>query len=483
MLVRRTILIPLYICLLSFLPLQSQTAINIGNRMELFVDNYLIDNLVNMEIKLHKPERREIVFKGETEWENKGMFFYRVLKDSNKIRLYYRASMTEKDNERVPVIALAESYDNGFTFTRPTLNLVDYNGSTENNILFIGDTPNVPPPFIDTNPDCKPEEKYKGLSGEWKRCFIMGSPDGIHWKPITKDTLDMEGTFDTINTSFWDPQIKAYRCFTRYFENLKPDSNEEDVLGAKPTVVRAIQSSTSRDFFNWTKVEHNKYNDDYGFQMYTNATLPCPGAGHIYLAFPNRYVQERITDADHPYPGINDALFMSSRDAVHWNRFPEAWIRPGLDEKNWTDRNNYPTWGIVESSETEWSMYVSEHYRHPLVKPQLRRLSIRPHGFCSIHADYKTGQCLTKPFIFSGSHLIINFSTSAIGSVQIEIQDAAGNAIPGFELGNMTPMFGDKLAQKVEWQNGSDLSKLVGKEIRLLFVMSDADVFAIQFSD
>ena len=100
-------------------------------------------------------------------------------------------------------------------------------------------------------------------------------------------------------------------------------------------------------------------------QLYTNATVPCPGAEHIYLAFPNRYVQDRVPNPDHPYPGVNDALFMASRDCVHWTRYLEAWVRPGLDPLNWTDRNNYPTWGIVQTSDNEWSLYISEHYRHP----------------------------------------------------------------------------------------------------------------------
>ncbi len=411
------------------------------------------------------------------------MSFVRVLKDGDKVRLYYRASMLDQGEKRVPVMAMAESDDGGFTFARSILRLVKYNGSKENNILKIGEVPNIPPPFIDTNPNCKPDERYKGLSGEWKRCFAVSSPDGIHWKLMSKDTLKMDGTFDTVNTSFWDPQIQAYRCFTRYFENLKPDSDEDDVLGPKPTVVRAIQSSTSTDFINWEKVTHHLYNDNYPFQMYTNATLPCPGAEHIYVAFPNRYVQERIVKPDHPYPGMNDALFMSSRDCLHWNRFPEAWVRPGLDDKNWTDRNNYPAWGIIQTSPKEWSMYISEHYRHPEVRSRLRRLAIRPMGFVSVHAGYSTGEIITKPIQVSGDNLKLNFSTSAIGSIAIELLDDSGEKIKGFSIADMDLIFGDSLSRTIKWKYGSNLAKLKGKLVCLRFVMSDADIFALRFTD
>ena len=86
-------------------------------------------------------------------------------------------------------------------------------------------------------------------------------------------------------------------------------------------------------------------------QFYTNATTPVPGAEHILLSFPMRYVAERTTplvgtsEMDYPgtgnpgMAGMTDAVMMSSRDGVHWNRpFPEAWLRAGLDERNWTHR-------------------------------------------------------------------------------------------------------------------------------------------------
>ncbi len=477
----RKILFILFLFLVTVPPGFCGEPIDISSRWELFVDKFLISEMKNVDLKLHRPERREIVFQGETEWEDNTMSFVRVLQNGDKVRLYYRASMFQQGEKRVPVMALAESEDGGFSFTRPALGIVEYNGSTKNNILKISEVPNIPPPFIDTNPDCDPDERYKGLSGEWKMCFALASPDGVHWHLMTEDTLKMDGTFDTVNTSFWDPRIKAYRCFTRYFENIDMNAEEVDVLSAKAVSVRAIQSSTSKDFIHWEKVKHNQYSDDYPFQMYTNATIPCPGAEHIYLAFPNRYVQDRIVKKDHPYPGMNDALFMSSRDCIRWNRFPEAWIRPGLDEKNWTDRNNYPAWGIIKSSDTEWSMYVSEHYRHPEVRPRLRRLSIRPRGFVSVHAKYKGGEFTTKPIIFSGKHLQLNFSTSAIGGIKVELLDKNGKPIPGFGLDDMDEIFGDELERTVAWKSGSDLSKLAGTPIRMRFVLNDADIFAFKF--
>ena len=457
------------------------TWIDIGTRLELFVDNYLIDTMQGARLQLQHPERREIVLSLDQPWENDTGFPNSVVQDGESVRLYYRAAGYGNGDEHKTVAALAESTDGGRSFSRPNLGLIEFNGSKQNNILHIGGFPGIPPAFIDTNPNCKPEERYKGLMAKWRELYAMCSADGLYWQLMQDEPLQMEGAFDTVNTAFWDSLAGCYRSFTRYFEYYTDETTTEDVLGPKPTVVRAIQSSTSQDFIHWTEVVHHQYDDDFGdMQFYTNATIPCPGAEHIYLSFPNRYVQKRTKHPDHSVAGINDAVFMVSRDCAHWKRYPEAWVRPGLDDLNWTDRNNYPTWGLVKTSATEWSTYITEHYRHPGIETRLRRLAIRPHGFVSAHADFDGGEFVTKPFTFGGRQLRLNYSTSAVGSVQIEIQDEKGRPIERFCLDDMEPLFGDELDAPIAWKGGGDLSTLIGKPVRFRFRLKDADVFAFR---
>lgn len=450
-------------------------------RLELFVDDALIEEIRGVRFELQRPERREVALLADAPWEDDLAGFSSVVDEGDVKRLYYRASIPDRSDESKVVLALAESTDGGRTFSRPNLGMVEHDGSTANNIVFVGEPPFTPPPaFLDTNPACKPSERYKGLSARWKKLYAMASPDGLRWHPMSQEPLRMEGTFDTINTAFWDSRSGCYRCFTRYFENLDEGKGEADVLGPKPTVVRAIQSSTSEDFIEWTPVVHHEYEDQYSMQLYTNATIPCPGAEHIYLSFPNRYVQERILDPDHGTPGVNDALFMVSRDTVRWKRYPEAWVRPGLDEMNWTDRNNYPTWGLVKTSPTEWSMYISEHYRRPGTPCRLRRLAVRPHGLVSIRAGYDGGEFTTRPVTFAGRELQLNYSTSAAGWVKVEIQDIEGKPVPGFGLGEMDELYGDRLEGSVQWRNGPDLGALIDRPVRLRFALKDADLFAFR---
>jgi hypothetical protein len=73
-------------------------------------------------------------------------------------------------------------------------------------------------------------------------------------------------------------------------------------------------------------------------------------------------------------------------------------------------------------------------------------------------------------------------STSAAGSVRVEIQGEDGRAIEGYALDDCLEIYGDALEREVCWKAGSDLSQLAGRPVRLRFVLSDADLFALQFA-
>ena len=124
---------------------------------------------------------------------------------------------------------------------------------------------------------------------------------------------------------------------------------------------------------------------------------------------------------------------MSSRDGVHWDRrFLESFIRPGRDPRNWPQRTNTPARGIVPTAEDEISVYVERHRSAPT--NHLQRLVLRTDGFVSVHTGYSHGEMVTRPLLFDGENLVLNFSTSAAGGIRVEIQDVRGHPFPGFSL-------------------------------------------------
>lgn len=451
--------------------------VGLGTRWELFVDKWLLSDARGAALKLHAPERREVVLTTDAPWEGISSAYFSVVQDGNLVRLYYRGSGVGSDLSEEQVTCVAESND-GIHFTRPKLGVIEAAGTKDNNIVWKGIESHNFAPFLDKNPGCKPEERYKALAGishagrNWQEgdvaagLFAFASADGLHWKKIRKEPVITQGAFDSLNLAFWSPINKRYECYSRIFTN----------------GVRAIQSAHSADFLNWSDGVPNHYADGIPFEhFYTNATVPCPGAEHIYLSFPKRFEPERKVVAAYKEPGVSDAVFMSSRDGVNWNRmFLEAWVRPGHDERNWTDRNNMPAWGIAETAPGEWSMYISEHYQWP--DNRLRRLVMPRHRIASMSAGAGGGEFTTRPITFTGTRLMINYATSAAGSVQVEVQDETGKALAGYELANAKIMYGDELEASVSWKAGDSLSSLAGTRIRLRFVLKDADVYAMRFA-
>ena len=127
------------------------------------------------------------------------------------------------------------------------------------------------------------------------------------------------------------------------------------------------------------------------------------------------------------------------------------------------------------------SLYVNQDYGQPTA--HLHRYSLRLDGFASVRAPAAGGSLVTKPVVFEGQRLSINFSTSAAGGVRVEIQDVDGKPIPGFTLDESRELIGNEIDRTVNWKNGSDVASLAGQPIRLRFQMNDADLFAFQFQD
>ena len=178
--------------------------------------------------------------------------------------------------------------------------------------------------------------------------------------------------------------------------------------------------------------------------------------------FPKRFFPERKVREDWTASGISESVFMTSRDGIHWDRrFMEAFLRPGPDPDNWTDRNMYKGVGVVPTGPAEMSIYYIEHYRHPSVR--LRRGALRIDGFASVNGPYSGGELLTRPLIFEGRELVLNCATSAAGSLRVEVQDAQGRPRDGFGLADCVEIVGDEIERVVTWQGRKRPGFVVGE--------------------
>ena len=170
--------------------------LEIGSRLELFVDDWLIDRMSGgVSLKLHTPEQRDTVLRFDKPWEGRWSGYVSVIKDDDRYRMYYRAGLQERPRIDDPEsICTAESTD-GIHWTKPELDLYESEGTKQTNIVWRGVGSHCGfGVFKDANPNCKPEERYKALSsnGYNKPVWAFGSPDGYRWHLLQEDPVITE---------------------------------------------------------------------------------------------------------------------------------------------------------------------------------------------------------------------------------------------------------------------------------------------------
>ncbi|MCC7493014.1 MAG: hypothetical protein IT204_11720 [Fimbriimonadaceae bacterium] len=434
-------------------------ALEVGQRRELFVDAALIDGFSGSARRvLHHPVPANAALTLDGAAEGPTSAYFTVLRDGDLVRLYYRGQGGEAGRE---VTCYAESRD-GLLFTKPALGLVEHAGSKANNIVWAGAGTHNFSPFLDSRPGCPPEERYKAVGGGPLLGFV--SPDGLHWRLLRPEPILTKGAFDSHNVAFWDPTREQYVCYFRTFKD----------------GVRWITRATSPDFRTWSEPVDLTFGDALPEHLYTNNIVPYDRAPHLLLGIPARFLPDRRKDPQHPVPGISDAVLLASRDGLAFERWREAFLRPGPDPLSWTDRTNYPAWGIIQTSPTELSIYWTEHYRHPDLK--LRRGTLRLDGFVSVGADMSGGELLTAPFTFTGRRLLVNYATSAAGSLRFELCDEAGEPLLGLAYADSELLYGDELQHAVTWQGG-DLASQAARPVRLRVALRDADLYSLRFAE
>ncbi|MCF0069503.1 hypothetical protein LZD49_03410 [Dyadobacter sp. CY261] len=461
---------------------QAQQPLELGDRREVFVDHYLIDRLQNVNLQLHHPHNEGPVLQFDKPWEGNFSGYCTIIRDSDLLRAYYRGVRNAgTDGNDTEVTCYAESKD-GTHWTKPDLGINTVDGSKNNNTILAHEPPVTHnfSPFLDKNPKVKPVERFKALGGTKKSGLMAyASSDGIHWKKMAAESVFTKGLFDSQNVSFWSESEGKYVCYFRTW------------TGDGFNGYRSVSRTTSDDFIHWSEPVPMTFGDTPMEHLYTQQTSPYYRAPHIYLAIGARFMPNRqvVSDDDAKRLNVNpkyyndcsDAILMSSRGGSVYDRtFMDSFIRPGIGLANWVSRSNYPALNVVQTSDTEMSVFVNEEYAQSTA--HLKRYSMRIDGFASLTAPYKGGEMITKPFTFTGKELEINYSTSAAGELKVELQDATGKAIPGFTLGECPAIIGNEIRRMVTWKGGSDVSKWASKPVRLRITIKDGDLYSLKFN-
>jgi len=473
---------------LGVLPLLGQGGrrpVAIGSDKQLFIDDLLVASRRNVELVMNPPQKTgEHTIVPEHPWEDFWAGGWNtIIEDEGIYKMWYDAASTEgaeKYWERDPgrFVCYAISRD-AIRWEKPKLGLVDFRGSTANNIVLTETTGSV---FLDPKRADGNRFKYTGWwngeralpgyekrTGELANLWIFTSPDGLRWKRLMDEPI-MRGHFDTQNQIFWDDRSARWVAYVRLWEPL-----------------RKVGRSETADLRSWPKpqvVFGYDGRDPVESDHYNACAMKYPFASNVYLMFPSAYFHYKGKSNDGPL----DIQMATSRDGIHWNRLDRRpYVRLG-PKGSFDGGSVYMSLGMLRRGDEIWMYYTGLDITHgdydmrtTRNKATVSRLVQRLDGFISADAVWDGGELTTVPLVFAGRKLVLNVDTSAMGSARVELQDEQGQPLPGFSAADCDPIDGNFTARTVTWKGKAQVAAAEGKPVRLRFALRAAKLYAFQF--
>jgi hypothetical protein len=427
----------------------------LNNHRELFIDDFLTSQTIGeVKIKSHAPVAKECIT------ALKGLYYGTILQDKDNYFFYYRGVVPGYDgpgNDGNPGeytgVLISKDATNWET---PNLGL--YPKAAPNAIVFGSPETHNFVPFIDNNPNCPKEERFKAVAGlcTGGGMYRFYSPDGLHWNKYNLPGLfqsfpNSHKTLDSQNVCFWSDSCQKYFAYFRCYIN----EEQGETCG-----LRSIAVSSSRDFISWTKPEKlavNKENE----HLYVSLFAPYFRAPKFIIGTPTRFFDNRN--------GATDITMCHSRDGINILRpFPGAWILPGRSKNNWQNRSNYLNYNCYQSSDDEIS-YIHKDGT---------RFALRLDGFSSLNFNYNGGKWISCLMRYQSGSLECNVATSAGGYLKVGIINSNGNFIEGYSLEDCDIFFGDEISAEISWQQNTSLPLKPGEVFQLCFEAKECDIYS-----
>lgn len=470
----------------------------IGTRKQLFLDRAGIESVKGLTFQMHSPQRDgRILVRADKPWERRARLsvYSSVLKDGNRVRLWY--DVLEKTGpgpyDHLRWVGYAESED-GLTFKKPKLGLHALHGSKANNVVLPG---TIAGTAVWIDPRAPAEHRYKTQakvypSGEF---HLHSSPDGLRWKLFSKPHPGAGG-HDTQSIIYWDPAVKRYALYTRYWAHRGDRRRRhrtvrrleaDNLLGGWDNQ-QIVMAPDARDRATHAMRDERPPVDFYGACVFPYAEAP---EFTLMLLQAHWHWRPRA-----PLRGLGpsnfDVQLAVSRDGRRFQRLGDR--RPFMANGPDGRFDSRYVWALprpIRMGDELWIYYAGSNRDHDgnidprapggKIHSGIGRAVLRLDGFVSVGAGYGGGRLTTKPLRFEGQRLELNLATSGGGSAQVEILGADGQPLPGYSRNEALPLNGNSVRMPVAWKAGSDVGPLAGKTVRLRFHLQDCHLYAFQF--
>jgi len=359
-----------------------------------------------------------------------------------------RAAIPYKPRNREMGVCYAESKD-GLVWTKPRLGLVEFSGSTSNNLVMRG--PHGAGLWKDPR-EADPARRYKMFFRGNHSMAASFSPDGLHWSPPV-ELPEIQAVGDTHNNAFWAPELNRYVGITRLWDRARRQ--------------RLVGRTESPDFSKWTKAAE------------VLRALPEETHRQTYAMLGFRYANVYLgllmmfnTDTD-----TVDCELAWSADTMRWERVcPGEALIPRGPEGSYDSGCIYAAaYPLVYKGEIRL-YYGGSNGKHTGWRDGFFCLArLRPDGFAGMEParGFQAGALLTKPLRCSGAQLRIT-ADAAPGSVRVSVFQADGYS--------SRPITGEVTDELVRWPDGKNFAALRGQAIQLLFELRSAKLYSFTFT-
>ena len=446
--------------------------IQLSSGLQLFIDDYLIEETINVLRRTHQPEKlpQPILPKAES-WHEQPLFFQKLFHDpeTGKFSMWYNVKNPRYSGLN-PVYAYAES-DDGINWTRPNLGIVSAGGSTNNNLL---DAPHAFGSLLmDEGPDAtNPSQRYKLGYYESDGLHIAYSEDGFRFvagadNPVIPSYDGDENLISDIIEGYWDPLQNRYLLIAKKWDTGYPGTPAHAPSGWRRTIV----STTTEDFVNWetptqivTPDLDNGLEEFYGMHPIVR--------GDLYIGFLRVLRDDLPADSGGAVEGIGWTELMTSRDGVNWTRYQDKFLDRGYSSGTW---DHAMAWvgDIVTVGDTEYISYGGYSAGHKVGDRQGGMAMLRKDGFVSRVAG--AGGGLLRTPLISFDETEITFNADAEGWVMARILDENGEPLPGFDFGDFAMISSDSVAHPAVWTG--NLADIRNQPVHLEFTFRDAEIY------
>ena len=480
----RPILSALALCLIT----DTKAAESPTPHRHLFLDPDFIQQTEGVSLHVNPAQQRETVIRPDRPWEGLMISFYlSVMEDGGKIRMWYIC----RDKKNIPNVAYAESTD-GFTWIKPNLGIVEYEGSRENNLVGISSLEGAV--YKDERAD--PKERYCYLTHLWEEGMVRyHSPDGFHWSRDAKPLIRFGA--DSQAVTFWDNRSHSYALYLRGWEMREDKRKYRTVLRADlPDLHTPLEiDATEKSLRLWGKdkvavmdkefphVLATDEMDPPNSDVYTISAQPYPADPRWYLGFPSFFQREKNTS-----DGRLDVQCIGSTDGLKWHRYDrEPYARPGLagsDSANMVFMGP----GMILRGDEIWQYGTGLQSRHgdraareKRTDGVIFRYTQRLDGFVSLNFPLVGGRCVTQPVKVEGPRLALNLDTAVLGHLRVGLLDEQGQPLTDFTMEDCPALRTNATQAVVSWSKGGDLSSLRRKNVRLSLSGVQAKLYSFFF--